>query len=162
MTTYIAYVDGACPNNGKPNAKAGWGAYITNPEGDTLELAGPVPSDQRQTNGRAELLAPLMALRRCKPGAAITIVSDAQYVVKGAMEWLDGWKARGWRKSDKTPVEHRDLWELLDQEMQKREIRFRWVKGHSGDPGNERADALACRGANGERISELKKASLIV
>lgn len=159
MTTYIAYVDGACPNNGKPNAKAGWGAYLINPQGDTLELAGPVPAIHPQTNSRAELLAPLMALRQCKPGAAITVISDSQYVVKGAMEWLPGWKAKGWRKSDKKPVEHRDLWELIDQEMQKREIRFQWVRGHSGDPGNERADTLACRGADGECISELTKAT---
>ena len=159
MTTYTIYVDGACPNNGKPNAKAGWGAYLTNPHGDTLELAGPVPSNQPQTNGRAELLAPLMALRRCKPGPAITIVSDSQYVVKGAMEWLQGWKAKGWRKADKKEVEHRDLWELIDQEMQKREIRFQWVRGHSGDTGNERADSLACRGANGQCISVLTKAA---
>lgn len=122
MTTYIAYVDGSCPNNGKPNAKAGWGAYLINPQGDTLELAGPVPAIHPQTNSRAELLAPLMALRRCKPGAAITIVSDSQYVVKGAMEWLPGWKARGWRKADKKEVEHRDLWELIDQAMQERNI----------------------------------------
>jgi len=154
MTTYIAYVDGACPNNGKPNAKAGWGAYLINPQGDTLELAGPVPSREPQTNGRAELLAPLMALRRCKPGTPITIYSDSQYVVKGAMEWLPGWKAKGWRKSDKKPVEHRDLWELIDQEMQGREIRFQWIRGHSGVPGNERANALACRGAAREHVSE--------
>lgn len=159
MTTYIAYVDGSCPNNGKPNAKAGWGAYLINPQGDTLELAGPVPAIHPQTNSRAELLAPLMALRRCKPGAAITIVSDSQYVVKGAMEWLPGWKARGWRKADKKEVEHRDLWELIDQAMQERNITFQWVRGHNGDAGNERADTLAIRGASGESVSEVTRSA---
>lgn len=158
MTTYIIYVDGACPNNGKPNAKAGWGAVLTNPQGDTLELAGPVPWDQPQTNGRAELLAPLMAIKRCKPGSPITVISDSEYVVKGAMEWLPGWKKRGWKKSDKTEPEHRDLWELLDQAMQERDITFKWVRGHNGDAGNEHADALACRGAAGESVSLVTKA----
>jgi len=159
MTTYIIYVDGACPNNGKPNAKAGWGALLTNPQGDTLELAGPVPSEQAQTNGRAELLAALMALRKCKPGAPITIISDSKYVVDGAMEWLPGWKARGWKKSDNKPLEHADLWRLIDQQMQTRDIHFQWVRGHDGDAGNERADALACRGARGEHVEELTKAA---
>jgi ribonuclease HI len=158
MTTYTIYVDGACPNNGKPNAKAGWGALLTNPQGDILELAGPVPADQAQTNGRAELLAPLMAIRRCKPGSPITVISDSEYVVKGATEWLHNWKARGWRKSDKKPIEHRDLWELIDQELQTRDIRFQWVRGHTGVPGNERADVLACRGAEGEHVEVLTKA----
>ncbi|ROO36958.1 ribonuclease HI [Pseudomonas sp. AF76] len=159
MTTYNIYVDGACPNNGKPNAKAGWGALLINPQGDTLELAGPVPFDQTQTNGRAELLAALMAIRRCKPGMPITVISDSDYVVKGATEWLPGWKARGWKKADKKPVEHADLWSLIDQLMQTRDIRFLWVRGHSGNAGNERADALACRGARGERIEALTKAA---
>lgn len=161
MTTYIAYVDGACPNNGKPNAKAGWGAVLTNPQGDTLELAGPVPSDQPQTNGRAELLAPLMAIKRCKPGSPITIISDSQYVVKGAMEWLPGWKKKDWKKSDKKEVEHRDLWERIDQAMQERVITFQWVRGHNGTAGNERADALACRGAEGESVSLVTKAAVM-
>jgi ribonuclease HI len=159
MTTYTIYVDGACPNNGKPNAKAGWGALLTNPQGDTLELAGPVPSNEAQTNGRAELLAALMAIRKCRPGAPITVISDSKYVVQGAMEWLPGWKARGWRKADKTPLEHTDLWIVIDQLMQTRDIRFQWVRGHDGNAGNERADALACRGARGEHIEELTKAA---
>lgn len=159
MTTYIIYVDGACLNNGKPNAKAGWGAVLINPQGDTLELAGPVPWDQPQTNGRAELMAPLMAIKRCKPGSPITIISDSKYVVRGAMEWLPGWKARGWRKADKKQLEHPDLWELLDQVIQERDVTFLWVKGHNGDAGNERADALASRGASGESVSLVTEAS---
>ena len=159
MTTYTIYVDGACPNNGKPSAKAGWGAVLTNPQGDTLELAGPVPADQTQTNGRAELLAALMALRRCKPGVPITVISDSEYIVKGAMEWLPNWKAKGWRKSNKKPVEHRDLWEHLDQLLQTHDIRFEWVRGHAGVPGNEHADGLANRGADGEQVEILTKAT---
>lgn len=160
MTTYNIYVDGACPNNGKPNAKAGWGVFLTTPEGDTLDLAAPVPADQPQTNSRAELLASLIAIRRCEPGVPISIVSDSEYVVKGAMEWLPGWKRRGWRKSDKKPIEHRDLWECIDLELQDRDITFQWVRGHTGVPGNERADALACRGAEGEYVEALTRAAM--
>lgn len=155
MTTYIAYVDGACPNNGKPSAKAGWGAYITNPEGKTLKLAAPVPRDQPQTNNRAELLAALEALKRCNKPMPITLYSDSQLVVKGANEWLPNWKAKGWKNSKRKPVEHRDLWEQIDQLIEQREVTFVWVEGHTGNRGNEEADTLACRGANGECVHEL-------
>lgn len=159
MTTYIAYVDGACPNNGKPNAKAGWGAYITSPEGKTLKLAAPVPRDQPQTNNRAALLAALEALKRCNKPMPITLYSDSQLVVKGANEWLPNWKAKGWKNSNKKPVEHRDLWEQIDQFIRQREVTFIWVGGHTGNPGNEEADTLACRGASGECFHELTVAS---
>ena len=155
MTTYIAYVDGACPNNGKPNAKAGWGAYITNPEGKTLRLAAPVPRDQPQTNNRAELLAAWEALKRCHKPMPITLYSDSEFVVKGVNEWLPNWKAKGWKNSGKKSVAHRDLWEQIDQFIEQREVTFVWVEGHTGNPGNEEADTLACRGANGECVHEL-------
>lgn len=154
MTGYTMYIDGACPNNGSDQARAGWGAFITNPQGDTLELAAPVPWDQPQTNNRAELLAFLEALARCNRPGPITAISDSQLLVKGATEWMPGWKSRGWRKTDKTQVEHQDLWERIDAAMQAREIRFVWVKARSGNPGNDKADALARLGASGKRISQ--------
>ena len=159
MTTYTAYVDGACPNNGKPNAKAGWGAYLINPEGKTLRLAAPVPRDQVQTNNRAELLAAVEALKRCTKPVPITLYSDSQLVVKGANEWLPSWKTKGWKNNKRKPVEHRDLWEQIDQFIQTRKVAFVWVEAHAGNPGNEEADSLACRGATGEHVSELTEAT---
>ncbi len=159
MTTYIAYVDGACPNNGKLNAKAGWGVYIINPEGKTLKLAAPVPRDQPQTNNRAELLAAVEALKRCNKPMPITLYCDSQLVVKGANEWLPNWKAMGWKNSNKKPVKHRDLWEQIDQFIQQREVTLIWVGGHTGNPGNEEADTLACLGASGECFHGMTVAS---
>lgn len=159
MTEYTIYTDGACSNNGSPFAKAGWGAYLINPEGKTLKLAAPVPRDQLQTNNRAELLAALEALKRCNKLAPITLYSDSQFVVRGANEWLPNWKTNAWKTSKKKPVEHRDLWEQIDQYIQQREVTFVWVEGHTGNAGNEAADTLACRGANGECVYELTMAS---
>uniref|UniRef100_A4Y094 ribonuclease H n=1 Tax=Ectopseudomonas mendocina (strain ymp) TaxID=399739 RepID=A4Y094_ECTM1 len=155
MTGYTIYTDGACTNNGQANARAGWGAYLVNPEGKTLKLAAPVPLEQKQTNNRAELLAAVEALRRCTKPGPITLYSDSQLLVKGANEWLPGWKAKDWKKSDKKPVDHRDLWEQIDQFLQERDVTLIWVEGHAGHPGNEVADALADLGASGKRIQEL-------
>jgi ribonuclease HI len=154
MKPYILYVDGACTNNGRPNAKAGWGAVLTNPQGDTLELAAPLPPGDRQTNQRAELMAALVALSRCKPGAPITLISDSQYVIKGINEWMPGWKARGWKKKDKSDPDHLDLWLLVDAQLQLKDITAVWVEGHAGNPGNMRADALANLGAAGQRVEK--------
>ena len=154
MTTHILYVDGACPSNGKPNARAGWGAFLTNPRGDTLELAAPLPPNEPQTNQRAELTAALAALKRCKPGSTITLISDSQLVTMGITEWMLNWKARGWRKPDKKAPDHLDLWRQIDDQLQQKTVIAVWVKGHSGNPGNERTDALANLGAAGQRIEE--------
>jgi ribonuclease HI len=150
MTTYTIYTDGACTNNGKPNARAGWGAVLTNPEGDVLELAGPVPESQPQTNSRAELLAVFEALDRCTKPAPINLHTDSQYIANACNGWLADWKARGWRKADKKPPEHLDLWQRLDQQLQAKDVSVYWVKAHSGTLGNERADALAILGAAGK------------
>ena len=105
MNTYTIYTDGACHNNGKPKARAGWGAVLTNPQGDTLEIAGPVPEGQPQTNGRAELMAVVEALERCTQVAPITLYTDSEYIAKALQGWLASWKAKGWRKADKKPPE---------------------------------------------------------
>nr|WP_256595152.1 ribonuclease H [Pseudomonas sp. S5D5] len=125
------------------------------PEGKTPKLAAPVPHDQPQTNNRAELLAALEALKRCNKPMPITLYSDSQLVVKGANKWLPNWKAKGWKNSGKKSVAHRDLWEQIDHFIGQREVTFVWVEGHTGNRGNEEADALACRGANGECVHEL-------
>lgn len=154
MTTYTIYTDGSCTNNGKPNARAGWGAVLTNPEGDALEIAGPVPESQPQTNGRAELLALVEALERCAKPVPIILYTDSQYIANACNGWLADWKARGWRKADKKPPEHLDLWQRLDQQLQDKDVSVHWVKAHSGTLGNERADALANLGAAGKTLSK--------
>ncbi|EQM74115.1 ribonuclease H family protein [Stutzerimonas stutzeri] len=162
MTTYTINTDGACTNNGKHNARAGWGAILTNPEGDVLELAEPVPEGQPQTNSRAELLAVVHALEHCIKPAPINLYTDSQYIANACNGWLADWKARGWRKTDKKPPEHLDLWQRLDQLLQAKDVSVFWVKAHSGTLGNERADVLANLGAAGKtrrkRIKRLREA----
>lgn len=154
MNTYTIYTDGACHNNGSPFAQAGWGAVLTNPQGDILEIAGPVPEGQPQTNSRAELMAVVEALKQCKQPAPIILHTDSEYIAKALQGWLASWKAKGWKKSDKKPPEHLDLWQRIDQLLQGKEVITHWVKAHSGIPGNERADALASLGARGEKLSK--------
>jgi ribonuclease HI len=76
----------------------------------------------------------------------VTIYTDSEYVRKGMTEWIGGWQRRGWRTADNKPVKNAELWQALQLAVQKHQVEWRWVKGHSGDPGNERADALANRG----------------
>lgn len=158
MNTYTIYTDGACTNNGKPNARAGWGAVLTNPQGDTLEIAGPVPEGQPQTNGRAELMAVAEALERCTQAAPITLNTDSEYIAKAFQSWLASWKAKGWRKADRKPPEHLDLWQRIDHLLQGKEVTAYWVKAHSGIPGNEQADALAALGATGKTLRKRTRA----
>lgn len=148
--TYTAYTDGACINNGSINAQAGWGAVIYSPEGSTLEIAGPL-TEQRQTNQRAELMAAIKAVEAITKPGNINLYSDSQYVVKGATEWMPKWKLNNWRNSAKQAVENQDLWKALDALLSKRQLAFYWVKGHSGHPENNRADALASEAATSRK-----------
>lgn len=152
IVPYVIYADGACLNNGQEGAVAGYGAILRNPLGDCLELAGPVPKSDPQTNNRGELLAALYALSKPRDNAPVLLLSDSQLVIKGINEWLDGWKAKGWRKSDKKPVEHRDIWEQIDAHKQRLQLSARWIRGHNREPGNEHADRLASQGAQGLSI----------
>nr|WP_017675194.1 ribonuclease H [Pseudomonas chengduensis] len=149
MNTYTIYTDGACINNGKPFAQAGWGAVLTNPQGDTLELAGPVPEAQEQTNSRAELLALVEALERCTQPAPITLHTDSEYIANACNGHLEAWKAKGWKKADKKPPKHLALWQRLAQLLLEKDVTVCWVRGHNGTQGNERADVLARLGATG-------------
>ena len=141
------YVDGACKGNGQRDCVGGYGGYYG--PGDARNFALPLPETEAQTNNRAEMRAVLEVLRRTEPGLALLIHTDSIYVLKGLTEWLPGWKARGWRSSTGAPVLNRDLWEALDAARQGRgaSMELRHVKGHSGVPGNEAADALAVQGA---------------
>ena len=104
--------------------------------------------ERETTNNRMEMMAVIQALEALKRPCHVILHADSQYVLKGINEWLAGWKARGWKTASKQPVKNVDLWQRLDSLLSQTEhrIEWRWVKGHDGDPGNERADALANRG----------------
>ena len=137
----VIYTDGACKGNPGPG---GWGAMLTS--GNTVkELFG---GELGTTNNRMEMMAVIEALAALKRPCRITLFLDSEYVRKGITEWIGGWKARGWRTAAKQPVKNVDLWQKLDALASTggHTIEWRWVKGHAGDPGNERADALANKG----------------
>jgi ribonuclease HI len=139
---YLAATDGASRDNPGP---AGWGAYLLSLDGDeiirTRELNGAVP---KATNNEMELLSAIKALRFLKDRTIpVTVVSDSQYLIKGMTEWMPGWMAKGWRKADGKPVLNLELWLTLLELCEGRDVTWQWVKGHSGHPENERADALA-------------------
>ena len=133
------YTDGACKGN--PGV-GGWGAWLRYGDHEK-ELFG---GEAHTTNNRMELLAVIRALESIKRPVPLVIHTDSQYVQKGITEWMSNWKRRGWRTADKKPVKNVDLWRQLDELAQRHEIEWRWVKGHSGDAGNERADQLANKG----------------
>ncbi|MFZ5485835.1 MAG: ribonuclease HI [Burkholderiaceae bacterium] len=135
------YTDGACKGNPGPG---GWGVWLRSGSHEK-ELFGGEPST---TNNRMELRAVIEALAALKRPCAVTLHLDSQYVRKGITEWLAGWKAKGWRTASGQPVKNVDLWQQLDALVRERghRIEWRWVRGHSGHPGNERADALANQG----------------
>ena len=135
----MIYADGACKGNPGPG---GWGAWISMGE-QSKELCGGEPVT---TNNRMELTAVIRALQALKRACHVRIYTDSVYVQKGMTEWIDGWKKRGWRTADKKPVKNDDLWQALDAIAQQHTVEWLWVKGHAGDPGNERADALANQG----------------
>ena len=141
MNTVEVYTDGACKGNPGPG---GWGVLLQSGE-KTRELFG---GELVTTNNRMEMTAVIQALQALSRPCAVTLFLDSQYVLKGITEWLPGWKARGWRTAAKAPVKNIDLWQQLDALVagSGHKIDWRWVRGHNGDPGNERADALANRG----------------
>ena len=130
------YTDGACRGNPGPG---GWGAILMS-QGQERELSG---AETATTNNRMELLAVINALAALKRQVRARVYTDSQYVRLGMTEWLAGWKARGWRTADRKAVKNQDLWERLDELAASHDIEWHWVKGHSGNPGNERCDALA-------------------
>ncbi len=134
------YADGACKGNPGPG---GWGVWLSTGAHEK-ELFG---GEKLTTNNRMELTAVIEALASLKRSCEVTIHTDSEYVHKGITEWIHGWKQRGWKTADKKPVKNADLWQRLDALRALHHVHWRWVKGHSGDAGNERADALANRGA---------------
>ncbi|MDX8388282.1 MAG: ribonuclease HI [Ghiorsea sp.] len=135
----IAYTDGACSGNPGPG---GWGVWLRYGEHEK-ELCG---GEKHTTNQRMELQAGIEALKALKKPSEITIVTDSKYVLTGITEWIHGWKKKGWKNSKKEAVANRELWEELDSLNHMHQVTWQWVKGHSGDEGNERADELARAG----------------
>jgi ribonuclease HI len=154
----VIHTDGACSGNGMENARGGYGAILRNPQGKTLEIAGPLEGHP-QTNQRAELTAAIKALEALRRPCVVELYTDSQYLQKGATEWLRDWKARDWKTSSRSPVKNADLWENLDKLMTIHHVSIHWVKGHSGSPDNDRADYLADMGASGKTITRRTEAS---
>jgi ribonuclease HI len=137
------YTDGACSGNPGPG---GWAYILKHPgTGKVREDSG---GEAETTNNKMELTAAIRGLAALKQPCRVELYSDSKYVLQGLSEWIKGWKARGWRTASKEPVKNQDLWQQLDDLVQGRghQIEWHWVRGHAGDPGNERADALANRG----------------
>src|SRR5450755_1343715 len=134
------YTDGACSGNPGPG---GWGAVLSC-DGHEKELCGGEPDGT--TNNRMELMAAIQALESLTRPAIVNLHTDSSYLRNGVTSWLPGWKRNGWRTAAKQPVKNADLWRRLDAAAARHDVRWLWVKGHAGNPGNEHADALANRG----------------
>jgi len=135
----LIYTDGACRGNPGPG---GWGAVLLS-GGHRKEMHG---GDLATTNNRMELMAAIHALEALKKPCKVELHTDSQYVKNGVTQWIHGWKARGWKTADKSPVKNEDLWKRLDAARSRHQVDWRWVKGHAGHALNELADELARKG----------------
>ena len=139
IANVVMYADGACKGNPGPG---GWGVYLKSGE-HAKELCG---GEMNTTNNRMELTAVIEGLNALNKRCSIDVYTDSQYVRKGVLEWMPKWKLNGWKTADKKPVKNADLWQTRDEASVRHLVRWHWVKGHSGNPGNEKADALANQG----------------
>ncbi len=146
------YTDGACKGNPGPG---GWGAFLISGQHQKKIYGG----ESDTTNNRMELLAAIRALEAIKQASTVNLHTDSQYMRKGMLEWIRGWKKNGWKTAAKKPVKNVELWKALDEQVARHEVNWFWVKGHSGNPGNEMADELANMGVDSvirkDRIGEL-------
>lgn len=133
------FTDGACRGNPGPG---GWGALLRYGEVEREVYGG----EANTTNNRMELQAAIEALRVLREPCRVTLTTDSVYVKNGITQWLDGWKRKGWKTAGKKPVKNVDLWQALDEQNQRHQVEWHWVKGHSGHRENEIADQLANRG----------------
>ena len=131
------YTDGACSGNPGPG---GWGVLIRELDKEDTEISG---GEKDTTNNRMELLAAINALESIKNNKEIIIYTDSNYVKDGITVWISNWKKNNWKRSNKKPVKNVDLWMKLDNAIQNKKINWKWVKGHDGNEGNEKADFLA-------------------
>jgi ribonuclease HI len=139
MSTVDIWTDGACSGNPGPG---GWGAILRYGETEK-ELSG---GEAATTNNRMELMAAIEALNALKRPTTVRLHTDSKYVMDGVTKWIHGWKKNGWKTADKKPVKNEDLWKLLDAANERHDVTWKWVKGHSDDVMNDRADALARAG----------------
>ncbi|HIP81457.1 MAG TPA: ribonuclease HI [Leucothrix mucor] len=135
-TTLHIFTDGGC--RGNPGV-GGWGAILQYGNSEK-ELYG---YEEDTTNNRMELMAAIKSLESLTRSCSVVLTTDSQYVRKGITEWMESWKARGWKTAARKPVKNKDLWQRLDEATKDHQIKWEWIKGHSGHAGNERADALA-------------------
>ena len=145
MPEIFAYTDGACSGNPGPG---GWGALLIYADHQKEIMEGAFET----TNNRMELTAAIEALKALSEPCTVTLHTDSTYVKDGITKWIDNWKNNGWRTAAKKPVKNADLWKDLDLAVKQHTIEWKWVKGHNGDAGNERADELANIGLNNYRI----------
>ena len=136
MKDVLIHTDGACLGNPGPG---GWAALLRYGSRERALSGG----EAQSTNNRMELMAAIVALETLTEPCAVTLITDSQYVRQGITEWMPGWVRRGWKTAGGDAVKNRDLWERLHAATQRHRIDWRWVKGHSGDPDNERVDVLA-------------------
>lgn len=138
MDRVVVHTDGACRGNPGPG---GWGAILAS-NGHEKELYG---AERDTTNNRMELMAAIRAIEALKRPCDVTLTTDSEYLKKGITQWLEQWKRRGWKTADKKPVKNIDLWQRLEQAIDSHQLHWKWIRGHSGHPENERADQLANR-----------------
>jgi len=134
--TVVIYTDGACSGNPGPG---GWGSVLMY-NGHRREMSG---GDAETTNNRMEMMAVIQALETLKRPCSVMIYTDSVYVMKGITEWIMQWKKRNWKTAARKPVKNVELWQRLERAISQHDVQWQWVKGHSGVPGNERADELA-------------------
>jgi len=139
MSRVTIYTDGACSGNPGPG---GWGALLIFADNEK-ELSG---GDSETTNNRMELTAAIEGLKALNRRCQVDLYTDSTYVKDGITKWIHNWKRNGWRNASKKPVKNADLWQALDDLVQTQDVTWHWVKGHAGEPGNERADQLANKG----------------
>jgi ribonuclease HI len=147
MKSVTLYTDGACRGNPGPG---GWGAWLQYGDHEREMHGGEIET----TNNRMELTAAIKGLEAIKSSCQVELYTDSKYVLQGITEWMPDWKKRGWKTAAKKPVKNVDLWKQLDIEVGRHQINWHWVKGHNGDPGNEKADELANLGIDSMGTSE--------